>query len=90
MQSIYKLVIIPILSLLIGLFGPLFPPCEGCDSKVTLPCDGCGGDGFNYNVEFDVDVVCSDCGGSGEVNCTVCSDLAQVYYGFVKEVENSK
>ena len=90
MQIFYNLIIVPILTFIIGLFGPLFPPCEGCDSQATLPCDRCGGEGFTHNVEYDTDVVCDDCGGSGRVNCTECSDAAKVYYGFVADLEKNK
>lgn len=90
MQIIYKLIIIPILTFIIGILGPLVPHCDGCDSKATLSCEECGGDGFNYSIEYDTEVVCANCGGSGKVNCTECSDLAKIFYTFAAESEDKK
>ena len=90
MEVIYKLFIVPILTVIISILGTFFSPCDTCDSKVTLPCDECGGKGYIYNDEYEVEVVCGNCGAAGEVNCPECSDLAKIYYSFKNELEEYK
>ena len=88
MQSLFT-VLLSILVGFVNLFGPLFPPCEKCDSKCNIICEECDGEGFFYNAEYDVMVVCGQCGAYGEVSCPECSTLAKIYYSVKASLEDS-
>lgn len=89
MKNIFTSLIVPVLLVIVNLLAPIVPDCEVCNSTATVVCDGCNGEGFIYDADFDLYVVCGECGSAGEVRCTECSDFAQVFYGLKQSLEKN-
>ncbi len=87
MARFFASYIVPVMLLIISLFDPVMPACEGCNSTGFVTCDVCGGDGTVYSAEYDLHVTCDACGASGDKLCSDCPDYAQFYYSFKANLE---
>ena len=88
MQRIFSAFLAVILSIF-NVFGLFISPCEKCDSNINIVCEECNGEGYNYDVEYDVMVVCGQCGSTGEVPCPECSNIAKFFYALQNKLEES-